>query len=144
MFSKRNIHMVGAFQCFVQFGNDEFSGLTDTGTILNRAIIWLSHICQPWGICRSNHEENALHYTDIIMGAHNGVSNHQPQDCLLKHLLRRRSKKTSKLHLTVFCAGNSTHKWPVTRKMFQLNDIMNSSPLVPHSCISEPSHQWLS
>ena len=26
-----------------------------------------------------------------------GVSNHQPHDCLLNHLLRRRSKKTSKL-----------------------------------------------
>ena len=26
-----------------------------------------------------------------------GVSNHQPHDCLLKRLLRRKSKKTSKL-----------------------------------------------
>ena len=35
-----------------------------------------------------------------------GVSNHQTQDCLLKHLLRRRSKKTSKLRVTGLCAGN--------------------------------------
>ena len=41
---------------------------------------------------------------------HNGrdsVSNHQPHDCLLNRLFRRRSKKTSKLRVTGFCAGNS-------------------------------------
>ena len=36
-----------------------------------------------------------------------GVSVHQLHDCLLNHLLRRRSKKTSKLHVTGICAGNS-------------------------------------
>ena len=29
-----------------------------------------------------------------------GISNHQPRDCLLKRLFRRRSKKTSKLRIT--------------------------------------------
>ena len=41
---------------------------------------------------------------------HNGndsVSNHQPDDCLLNHLFRRRSKKASKLRVTGLCAGNS-------------------------------------
>ena len=41
---------------------------------------------------------------------HNGrdsVSNHQPHDCLLDRLSRRRSKKTSKLRVTGLCAGNS-------------------------------------
>ena len=37
-----------------------------------------------------------------------GVSNHQPHDCLLKRLCRHRSKKISKLWLTGLCAGNST------------------------------------
>ena len=36
-----------------------------------------------------------------------GVSNHQPHDCLLHLLFRRRSKKTSKFHVTGLCAGNS-------------------------------------
>ena len=36
-----------------------------------------------------------------------GVSNHQPHDCLLKRLFRRRTKKTSKLRVTGLCAGNS-------------------------------------
>ena len=39
-----------------------------------------------------------------------GVSNHQPHDCLLNRLFRCRSKKTSKLRVTGLCAGNS----PVT------------------------------
>ena len=41
---------------------------------------------------------------------HNGrdsVSNHQPHDCLLNRLFKRRSKKTSKLRVTGLCAGNS-------------------------------------
>ena len=39
-----------------------------------------------------------------------GVSNHQPHDCLLNRLFRRTWKKTSKLRVTGFCEGNS----PVT------------------------------
>ena len=56
-----------------------------------------------------------------------GLSNHQPHDCLLNRLLRRRPKKTSKHCVTGFVRGihrwpmNSPHKWPVTRKMSGLN-----------------------
>ena len=39
-----------------------------------------------------------------------GVSIHQPHECLLKRLFRHRSNKTSKLRVTVLCEGNS----PVT------------------------------
>ena len=39
-----------------------------------------------------------------------GVSNHEPRDCLLNRVYRRRSKKTSKLRITGLCAWNS----PVT------------------------------
>ena len=51
---------------------------------------------------------------------HNGcdsVSNHQPRDCLLNHLLRSRSKKTSKLRVTGLCEGNSpeTCEFPAQR-----------------------------
>ena len=46
-----------------------------------------------------------------------GVSNHQPHDCLLNRLFRRRSKKTSKLRVTGLCAGNSpgTGEFPAQR-----------------------------
>ena len=36
-----------------------------------------------------------------------GVSNHQPHDCLLNRLFRRRSKKTLKLRVIGLCVGNS-------------------------------------
>ena len=36
-----------------------------------------------------------------------GVWNHQPRNCLLNHLFRPKSKKTSKLRVTGLCAGNS-------------------------------------
>ena len=36
-----------------------------------------------------------------------GVSNHQPYDCLLNRLFGHRSKKTSKLRVTGLCEGNS-------------------------------------
>ena len=52
---------------------------------------------------------SAVSYT--LQWRHNepdGVSNHQPRDCLLSRLIRRRSKKTSKL--CGLCVGNS----PVT------------------------------
>ena len=53
-----------------------------------------------------------------------GVSNHQPRECLLNSLIRCRSKKTSKLRVTGLCAGNLPHKGPVTRKMFPFDDVI--------------------
>ena len=38
---------------------------------------------------------------------HDSVSNHQPHDCLLNRLFRRRSKKTSMLRVTGLCVENS-------------------------------------
>ena len=37
----------------------------------------------------------------------NGISNHQPHHCLLSRLFGRRSKKTSKHHVTGLCVWNS-------------------------------------
>ena len=56
-------------------------------------ILWTIHISQ------SN-----------ITWRHNGcysVSNHQPHGSLLNRLFKHRSKKTSKLHVTGLCLGNS-------------------------------------
>ena len=46
-----------------------------------------------------------------------GVSNHQPHDCLLNRLFRRISKKTSKLRVTGLCEWNSpvTGEFPAQR-----------------------------
>ena len=46
-----------------------------------------------------------------------GVSNHQPHNCLLNRLFRRRSNKTSKLRVTGICVENSpvTDEFPAQR-----------------------------
>ena len=73
------------------------------------------------------------HYIHTLRWRHNvhdGVSNHQPYDCLLNRLLGHRSKKTSKFRVTCLWAGNhprpvnSPHKWPVTRKMFPFDEFI--------------------
>ena len=56
----------------------------------------------------------------VLRWRHNersGVSNHQPLDCLLKYLFRRRLKETSKLRVTGLCEGNSplTGEFPAQR-----------------------------
>ena len=61
-----------------------------------------------------------LVYRCALQWRHNerdGVSNHQPHDCLLNGLFRFRSKKTSKLCVTGLCAGNSpgTGEFPAQR-----------------------------
>ena len=70
--------------------------------------------------CLSNPKRQRLHHQSWVSSSiipsqwrHNGrdgVSNHQPHDCLLNRLSRRRSMKTLKLRVTSLCAGDS----PVT------------------------------
>ena len=61
---------------------------------------------------------------------HEGVSKHQPHDCLLNCLFRRRSKKTSKLRITGLCVGNSpgTSEFPAQMasdgKMFTFDEVI--------------------
>ena len=49
-----------------------------------------------------------------------GVSNHEPHDCLLNRLFRRTSKKTSKLRVSRLCVGNSpvTGEFPTQRASY--------------------------
>ena len=52
----------------------------------------------------------AFMISNSLQWRHNGrddVSNHQPHDCLLNRLFRRRSKRTSKLRITSLFVGNS-------------------------------------
>ena len=75
---------------------------------------------------------NRVHIFRTLQWHHHGrdsVSNHQPHDCLLNLLFRRRSKKTSKLRVTdwpLIHRGpvNFLHKWPVTRKIFSFDDVI--------------------
>ena len=62
---------------------------------------------------------------------YDGVSNHQPLDCLLECLFSRRSKNHQSSASPAFVRGihrwpvNSPHKGPVTRKSFHLMYIMH-------------------
>ena len=59
-----------------------------------------------------------------------GASNHRPHACLLNRLFRRRWKKHQSSASLAFVWGihcwpvNSTHKGPVTRKMFSFDDVI--------------------
>ena len=60
----------------------------------------------------------------------NGISNHQPNDCLHNRLFRRGSKKTSSAASLAFLREinrwpvNSPHKRPVTQKMFPFDIVI--------------------
>ena len=89
------------------------------------------HICGTRGRWVKTKLRHPITCSSPLHWRHNGrgcVSNHQPYDCLLNCLFRRRSKKTSKLRVTGICEGNSPvnspHKWPVTRKMFPFDDVI--------------------
>ena len=72
----------------------------------NASLVW--HWTLPW--LMSTQLTCSEKMVQTLLWRHNGrdgVSNHQPHDCLLNPLLRRRSKKTSKLRVTGLCAGNS-------------------------------------
>ena len=93
--------------------NDLFQ--IDINFFIWRAIRNLSNYVQtcPTTSKLANHALWASHNQILripLQWRHNGhdsVSNHQPHDCLLNGLSRRRSKKTSKLRVTGLCAGNS-------------------------------------
>ena len=67
----------------------------------------MNHRHNSWNVLRDwvvSYFPNSLQWRHT---ERNGVSNHQPHDCLLNRLFRRRSKKTSKLRVTGLCVGNS-------------------------------------
>ena len=65
--------------------------------------------------------------------ARDGVSNHQPQDCLLNRLFRHRSNKTPKLCVTGLCAGNSS----VTGGEFPTQMASNTEKVSICSCFDD-------
>ena len=94
----------------------------------------------------ASHEDGGDHeypHDDVIKWKHlplqwrynerDGVSNHQPVDCFLNCLFRRRSKKTSKLRVTGLGEGNSSvtgefpPQRPVTRS-FEVWGFLWSTP----------------
>ena len=69
-----------------------------THSPLDKILLELVQNDSPYGKCSLRWRHNG----------HDSVSNHQPHDCLLNRIFRRRwSKKTSKLRVTGLCVGNS-------------------------------------
>ena len=82
-----------------------------------------------------------FHVNTSLQWRHNGrdsVSNHQPHDCLLNGLFRRRSKKTSKLRVTGLCVGNSpgTGEFPAQMASYAKNVSIWSRHLILGSMVS--------
>ena len=138
-----NTHLVRLWIFLCQNGN-----IATVTTLLSLVALKGSHGDHP----KSNQFLQTLQWRH---NGHDNVSNHQPHDCLLNCLFRRRSKKTSKLRVTGLCAGNhrgpvnSPHKWPLTRKMFPFDDVImrrhitsNHWDRVPHIWVSELGHHW--
>ena len=69
-----------------------------------------------------------LHYSDVIKGA--SASQITSLTIVYSTVYSDADKKTSKLRVTGLCAGNwpgpvnSSHKCPVTRKMFPFDDVI--------------------
>ena len=88
----------------------------DIHTITDNVIQYESFLSS----CGKSHNHNLLQWRH---NDHDGVSNHEPYDCLLNRLFRRRSKKTSKLRVTGLCARNSpvTGEFPAQRASYAEN-----------------------
>ena len=102
-----DVYSFGMLMWEMTTGLDPYEGIKDESKV--------SWILNTW-----------YHYNDVLIGT-DGVSNHQHHQCLLNRLFGRRSKKTSKLRVTGLCSPrpvNSPHKWPVTREMFPLDDVI--------------------
>ena len=77
---------------------------------MQQAIAW-RRFMSPYGITRPQWvKQTTWSSLQWRRNGRDGVSNHQPHNCLLNRLFGRRSKKTPKLRVTGICAGNS----PVT------------------------------
>ena len=93
----------------------------------------LIHSLQSERVNRSSNRQLSMRIRLTLLWRHNGrdsVSNHQPYDCLLNRLFRRRSRKHQSSASLAFVWGihrgpvNSPHKRPVTRKMFLFDDVI--------------------
>ena len=73
--------------------------------------VWFCHTLVVWILLRCILSLQWRH------NERDDVSNHQPHDCILNRVFRRRPKKTAKLRVTGFCEGNSpvTGEFPTQR-----------------------------
>ena len=102
-----------------------YTNVSDNGFATNKRQVRKKYAFMKWWVHLSCHRlvlicmlhvapglsimcENCLHTLQWRHNRRDGISNHQPHDCLLNRLFQRRSKKISKLPVTGLCAGNSS------------------------------------
>ena len=74
------------------------------------------HTTNSWFYWLSNH------YCDVTMGAM--ASQITSVTSIYSTVIQAQIKENIKLRVSGLCAGNSPHKWPVTRKMFPFDDVI--------------------
>ena len=95
MFIRGKLCFIFPWPCSVAFKwKDIYTPLLNFTIIKFVAFTAEEYVCQP-STLKWRHKER------------DGVSNHRRPDCLLNRLLKRRSKRTSKLRVTGRCEGNS-------------------------------------
>ena len=118
-------------------------------TLQTLSVIMEGNVLQPWPFCtmfdifdhlfimsayvaQTTHQGSYTYMSTPLQWSHDehdGISNHQPHDCLLNRLFKAKLKETSKLLVTGLCAGNSPeagefpHKRLVMWKMFPFDDV---------------------
>ena len=87
-----------------------------------------------------------INLKDSFQWRHNGrdgISNHEPHQCLLNRLFMCRSKKYQSSASLALVRGihrwpvNSAHKWTVVRKMFPFDDVIILGKIVFHLTITK-------
>ena len=131
-------------------GADQRKHQTSASLALVRGIHrWPMNSPHKWPVTRKmSRFDNVI----TLRWRHNGrdsVSNHQPHDCLLNHLFRRRSKKKSKVRVTGPCAVNSpvTGEFPAqmatnTENVSFDNVLINMSLTNVWSCLYQIGSAW--
>ena len=106
-----------------------FFSFCNTRTIFS----WdIAHSTFKLEISRSRSRPKSTQTLEWRHNERDGVSNHQPHDCLLNRLFRRRCRKHQSSTSLAFMRGihhwpvNSPHKGPVTRNMFPFDDSISS------------------
>ena len=101
------------FVCF--HGHTQWHAFFANDVVCNVVCNWLTN--KDWQLQMDIHSSDNKIPLRWRHNERDGVSNHQPHDCLFNHLFMRRSRKTSKLRVTGLCAGNSpvTGEFPAQR-----------------------------
>ena len=98
-------HYVSCHECFMYFRQQNmYIALEMSVVAMLICSLYATNLVNINNLSCDLLEVNSLYWRQ---NGHDSVTNHQPCDCLLNRLFRRRSKKTSKLRVTGLCVGNS-------------------------------------